>query len=205
MSKKGRNKPAELIKRIERKAPEYLDLLTAGNDSDVELAFNALLDKSLRNLESNRTHYASLDEEGLTAVLSGALSVPGLTVTQEAHSNGHVDITIDFDHCVPARRKLGEAKIEGGPRRHVKGLEQLLDRYTTGRELGGLLILYVRLPNISARVKKLRDAMDASPPRSQKGTTQDHVLLQWAFASTHVLKSGNPHEVSHVACNMCPK
>ncbi|WP_441290273.1 hypothetical protein ACSRUE_06565 [Sorangium sp. KYC3313] len=201
--KKDGNTPADLLKRIERKAPEYLDLLTAESDTEVEQAFNAILDVALRKLESNRTHFAPLDEVGLTAVLSAALSVPGLTVIQEAHSNGHVDITIDFDHCVPARRKLGEAKIDRGPRNHAKGLEQLLDRYTTGRELGGLLIVYVLRPNIIGRVKKLRDAMDTSKPSRQKGTTRPHVL-QWAFASTHVLNSGDHHEVSHVACNMCP-
>ncbi len=204
MTKKGGNTAADLLKRIERKAPEYFDLLTAKSDADVEQGFNALLDKALRRLETNRTHFAALKEEALTAVLSAALSVPGLAVTQEAHSNGHVDVTIDFDHCVPARRKLGEAKIESGPRNHVKGLEQLLDRYTTGRELGGLLILYVQRPDISGRVKKLRNAMDISPPRHKKGKTRPHVL-QWAFASTHILKSGDQHEVSHVACNMCPE
>ena len=203
MTKKDRNTPADLVRRIERKAPEYLDLLTADSDTEVEQAFNALLDASLRRLESNRTHFASLEEVGLTAVLSVALSAPGLTVTQEAHSNGHVDITIDFDHCLPARRKLGEAKIDRGPRNHVKGLQQLLDRYTTGRELGGLLIVYVQRPDISGRVKKLRNAMDTSKPRRQKGATRDH-LLQWAFTSTHMLNSGDPHDISHVACNMCP-
>jgi hypothetical protein len=204
MTKKGRSTAADLLRRIERKAPEYLDLLTAEDDAEVEGAFHAILDKSLRHLESNRTKLTSLDEEGLTAVLSAALSIPGLTVTQEAHSNGHVDITIDFDHCVPGRRKLGEAKIERTPSYHTKGLEQLISRYTTGRELGGLLIVYVRRPGISGRVKRLRNAMDLSKPCRQQGATRPHVL-KWAFASTHVLTSGDPHEVSHVACNMCPK
>jgi hypothetical protein len=203
MSKKGRNKPADLVRRIERKAPEYFDLLTADSDAEVEQAFNALLDMSLRKLESNSTHFASLKEVELTAILSMALTVPGLQVKQEEHSNGHVDITIDFDHCVPARRKLGEAKIDRGPVNHLKGLDQLLGRYTTGRELGGLLVVYVQRSNISGRVKNLRDAMDASKPHRQKGKTRPHVL-QWAFASTHVLTSGDPHEVSHVACNMFP-
>lgn len=203
MTKKGRNKPAELVRRIERKAPEYFDLLTAESDAEVEEAFNVLLDASLRKLEANRTHFTSLDEEALTAALTLALTVPGITAKQEEHSNGHVDITIDFDHNVPARRKLGEAKIDRGPVNHVKGLEQLLNRYTTGRELGGLLIVYVQRPNISGRVKKLREAMDGSKPHRQKGTTRSHVLLKWAFASTHVLTSGDLHEVSHVACNLC--
>ena len=33
----------------------------------------------------------------------------------------HVDITITADHCVPVRKKLGEAKIWDGPEYHIKG------------------------------------------------------------------------------------
>jgi hypothetical protein len=56
-----------------------------------------------------------LDEEGLSAVLAGALSLPGLAVTQESYSNGHVDILINAYFCIPARTKLCEAKIYDGP------------------------------------------------------------------------------------------
>ena len=37
--------------------------------------------------------------------------MPGLTVAQETNSNGHVDLTIEADHCTPARVKLGEARL----------------------------------------------------------------------------------------------
>jgi hypothetical protein len=190
-----------LVLRIERKAPEYFDLLTADSEQDFERAFNAILQRAIQNLETNAVNFEKLNEVGLSAVLAAGISVPGLTVTQEAHSNGHVDLTIDADHCVPARRKLGEAKIYDGYAYHEKGLTQLLGRYTTGREMGGLLLVFVKLDGIAKLVKKLRKEMDSKKPCKQSGPTRNHTL-KWSFESTHELATGDPHEVSHVACNL---
>ena len=129
------------------------------------------LGKAVDVLEQNKKNFDTLDEEGLSAALAGKLSIPGLTVSQEKHSNGHVDITIEADHCSQVRRKLGEAKIYDGPKYHLKGLEQLLGRYTTGREGRGLLIVYVRKKDITGLVTKLREKMDANLPMKQKGKT----------------------------------
>src|SRR3984893_7746551 len=170
----GKNSAAEYFERLKRKAPEYLDLLTAETEDEFETAFTALLEKAVSYLETNKKNFAKLDEDGLSAALRGWLSIPGLTVTQETNSNGHVDLTIEADHCTPIRRKLGEAKIYDGPVYHFKGLEQLLGRYTTGREGRGLLIVYFRKQNIAGLVKKLREKMDADLPCQQQGKTVDH-------------------------------
>src|SRR5439155_24827751 len=119
-------------------------LLNAETDEQFERAFEALLEKAVAHLEKNKVNFSQLDEVGLSGVLAAGLSTPGLSVSQETHSNGHVDLTIEADHCTPARRKLGEAKIYDGPAYHVGGLEQLLGRYTTGREGRGLLVAYFR-------------------------------------------------------------
>src|SRR4051812_23118009 len=112
--KDSKSTAAALIDQIRRKAPEYLDLLTARTDVEFEGAFDALMQGAVSRLEQNSRNYQHLDEVGLSAVLGGNLSVPGLSVTLESHSNGHVDLTIEADHCVPARRKLAEAKIYDG-------------------------------------------------------------------------------------------
>jgi hypothetical protein len=127
--------------------------------------------------------------------------MPGLTVLREAHSNGHVDLTIEALYCVPMRKKLGEAKIYDGPEKHIKGLEQLLTRYTTGREGRGILIEYFRKKDIEGLVKKIRERMDADLPLGQLSATRDH-LLKWSFLSTHAHSSGSNLEVGHVGCNL---
>lgn len=193
-----------LVEQIRRKAPAYLDLLTAETDDEFEAAFEMVLDSAVRHLEKNKANFQKLDEVGLSGALAGALSIPGLTVTQESHSNGHVDLTIEADHCFPARIKLGEAKIYDGAAYHVKGLEQLLERYTTGREGRGLIISYVRQRDISGLIKKLRLHMDEVLPLSQMGTSQDH-QIQWSFVTVHLHSCGENLQVGHIGCNLYVK
>ena len=79
--------------------------------------------------------------------------------------------------------------------------QQLLGRYTTGREGRGIVIAYVRKKNISDLVKGIRQKMDAELPCNQQGVTTDH-LLKWSFLSTHAHSCGESLEVSHVGCNL---
>lgn len=190
-----------LIDLLKRRAPEYLDLLSAETDVQFEAAFDGLLGKAVNHLQKNSKNFKMLDETGLTAVFVASLSVPGLTVTQESHSNGHVDLTIEADHCIPPRIKLGEAKIYDGPVYHSKGLAQLIGRYSTGSEGRGLLITYVRNKDIAGLIQKLRKVMDDDLPMNQQDKTKNHVL-KWSFISVHKHSSGEDLEVGHIGCNL---
>lgn len=202
MSGQDNNSLFALCEMLKQKAPEYFNLVTSKSTSEFESAFDTLLGKAVSGLEQNKKKFESLDEDGLSGALALALSMPGLTVTRETNSNGHVDLTIEADHCSPARRKLGEAKIYNGPAYHFKGLEQLLGRYTTGREGRGLIIVYVRKPDISGLMKTLRQKMDSDLPFKQQGNTADHGL-KWSFLSAHTHACGDNLEVSHIGCNLC--
>lgn len=190
-----------LIDAMKKKAPAYADLLVSQTEGEFDAAFDALLAQAVSKLEQNSKNFQKLDEVGLTGALALALSIPGLTVTQESNSNGHVDLTIEADHCVPSRRKLGEAKIYKGPAYHLGGLEQLLGRYSTGREGRGLLIAYVHDKNIAGLMRKVRSTMDIDLPCKQQGQTVDH-LLRWSFISTHAHSCGENLQVSHIGCNL---
>lgn len=190
-----------LVDAITRKAPEYLDLLTAQTEEEFDAALVPLLEKAITQLEANKANFAALGEVGLSGTLAMGLTIPGLTVIQEGHSNGHVDLTITGDHCVPARRRLAEAKIYDGPGYHLKGLEQLFRRYMTGREGAGILVVYFRKKNIAGLVKKTRTHMDLELPLQQQGKTTDHAL-RWCFCSVHAHTSGENIGVSHIACNL---
>jgi hypothetical protein len=192
---------SELVDRLRAKAPAYLDLLTAKTDEEFEAAFTTLLETVVRQLEKNGKNYVGLGETGLSAVLASALTMPGLTVTQEAHSNGHVDLTIEADHCTPARVKLGEAKIYATPSYHIKGVTQLLGRYTTGRELTGLLINYVRRPGIKGITTTLMAAIDKEKPERLVAPCEPH-KLKWSFSTKHEHLSGETLTVDHIGCNL---
>jgi hypothetical protein len=102
---------------------------------------------------------------------------------------------------MPIRKKLGEAKIYDGPEYHLKGLQQLLGRYTTGREGRGMLIVYVRKKNIASLIKKLREKMDADLPCQQQGEATDHAI-KWSFITKHAHSCGENLEVGHIGCNL---
>src|SRR4051812_29129632 len=121
-AKKGSAK--DLVDRLARTAPELLDLTTARTDEQFEQAFDAILEKAVVTIEESKDKFAPLDEEGLTCVLTAALTMPGLTVSREKDSNGHVDLTIEATHCSPVRKKLAEAKIYRGWKYHLGGLQQ---------------------------------------------------------------------------------
>ncbi|RDI53634.1 hypothetical protein DES45_11355 [Microvirga subterranea] len=195
------NSVASLIERLKRKAPAYLDLLTAETEEEFESAFSVVLEKAVHHLEKNKVNFAELKEEGLSGALAGALTIPGLTVTQETNSNGHVDLTIEADHCNPSRIKLGEAKIYAGPSYHIKGIGQLLGRYTTGREGQGLLINYVRNSNIKAITAKLKTEMDAKLPENQTELCAEHTL-KWSLVTKHQHSSGEIVAIGHIGCNL---
>jgi hypothetical protein len=191
----------EMMKRIEKRAPEYLALFAAETEDKFDSALDGLLDKAIRHLEKNKVNFSSLNEESLSAVLAGALSVPGLAVTQESHSNGHVDIFLEAYLCTPTRTRLAEAKIYDGPAYHIAGLTQLLGRYLTGREGRGLLINYVRKRDIKGLIAKLRKELDVDLPLKQQGASVDHTML-WSFETTHLHSAGERLRIGHIGCNL---
>lgn len=177
-------------------------LVVAQTDEEFEEAFDKWLDRAVRDLEASKKSFTSLGEDGLSSALAmGLSSFPFISATRETNSNGHVDLTIEIGFGPKLRRKLGEAKIYGGPAYHVKGLQQLLDRYTTGRETRGLVIEYVKDSNVAELMKKIRDTMDEQLPCKQKGTAKDHVM-KWSFISLHGHSSGEDMEVGHIGCNL---
>lgn len=198
----GEDSYYSLVERIRQRDASYLDLLTARTDDEFERAFEAVMDFAVRHLERNRNNFRLLDEVGLSAVVAGTLSFPGgLTVIQEAHSNGHVDLTIEADFCMPPRIKLAEAKIYNGPSYHVRGLQQLLGRYTTGREGRGLIISYVRQRNIRGLTDKLQLHMNQNLPLKQTAPCRS-LSLKWAFITVHLHDCGEELEVGHIGCNL---
>jgi hypothetical protein len=192
----------DLIEQLRLSSPRYLDLLTSPSDEDFQSAFDRLLGEKLTEMEENKKNFQAMDEVGLSAVLKIGMSIPGfLVVTQESNCNGHVDLTFISHGLTITRTIRGEAKIYDGPKYHLEGLSQLFG-YMTGRELRGLMIVYIRKPNGVALMQKVRDTMDYELPENQQEPIENHPTLKWAFNSKHLHSSGESLLVSHVACNL---
>lgn len=192
----------DACEHLKKACPEALDLLTATTDTQFDEAVQAYLDKVVRKLEQNKSAYAALGEDEITGVVVTALSlVPGLQVSRETSSNGHVDITIEATYSKPQRSKLGEAKIYRGYKYHVDGVEQLLGRYATGRECKGFMLVYVKKANVSGLMSGIQSEMDTKLPCEQTGPSRKG-SLRWAFTTNHKHSCGDCLDVDHIACNL---
>jgi hypothetical protein len=193
-----------LVDQLTTRCPQLylLKMLCASSDEDFDTALEDLLEAAVVHLENNAPHLADCDEETITAFLIAYLNMPGfLRVLQEAYTKGHVDITIEAEPALPLRRRLGEAKIYGGPSYHVKGLNQLVNRYSTGRYGTGILIEYFKKPNIKTFIERLRKHLNKTKPYLQNGDCEDH-HMSWAFTTHHHHISGEMLRVLHLNCNL---
>jgi hypothetical protein len=188
----------ELTKRLSR---ETLDLITANTDEEFDAAFDNWLTQAISKMEANKLNYTSLDENGYSAVLAAALTTGEISVSQEQNSNGHVDLTVKLNNSSTPRIKLGEAKIWRGKEYHARGLDQLLNRYTTGRECRGFVISYVKIKDIKGLFEDLRKHIDESKPFNLEGICLDH-NIKWSFLSKHNHSSGELIAICHIGCNL---
>jgi len=158
-------------------------------------------EECVQRMEAEAHHLNGDCEEKLSAFLAAALSMPGLSVVREAYSNGRVDLTIKSESIKSTEKRLAEAKIYSGPSNHEKAIEQLVSRYSTGRQSRGYVLEYFKKPKISELVVKLRNAADANRPVQQNGNTEDH-SMKWAYSSNHQHKSGELMHVVHINVNL---
>ena len=195
------NKDNSAARYFDNLSVQTKDMLVAETDAEFDKAFDNWLVVGISRLELSSKEFNDLGEDAISSILAGYLSTGEVSVTRETHSNGHVDLTVKLVNSAASRTKLGEAKIWDGPSYHTKGLGQLLNRYTTGRECRGFVISYVRLQDIKSLFTKLREYIDNKKPYELQGLCKDH-NIRWSFLSSHKHSSGEIVEVCHVGCNM---
>lgn len=170
-----------------------------------EKEFDDFLDshfaECVQRMEAEAHHLTVDDEEKLSAFLAAALSMPGLSVVREGYSNGRVDLTIKSESIKFSQRRLAEAKIYAGPAYHAQAIEQLVSRYSTGRQSRGYVLEYVKKPGISDIVVKLRAKANLDFPVNQQGATCDH-QMKWAYISDHLHTSQELIRVVHINVNL---
>jgi hypothetical protein len=181
--------------------PEYRILLDPNStDEEFDDAIEYLINDAVRWLEDNANSLAEDSEDSLSTTLAGRISSGKLvSVTRETNNKGHVDITITV--ISSPRKRLGEAKIYKGFSYHQKGLEQLIDRYSTGRERSGYIFSYVKDQDIQGKFSKLqRDCDQARPCRQSGNATTNH--CDWSFITMHQHASGKELRVVHYGVNL---
>lgn len=181
--------------------PVLRELFEARTAEEFDDFLDRHFEECVQRMEAEAHHLTTDKEEKLSAFLAAALSMPGLTVTREGYSNGRVDLTIKSESMAFTQRRLAEAKIYGGPGRHAQAVEQLISRYSTGRQGRGYVVEYFQKPGIANFVLKLRKRADADLPVHQHGMTCDHPMT-WAYVSGHRHASAELIHVVHVNVNL---
>ena len=193
-----------LIEELSKDYPavHLLKILAAKTEGEFEETLEVFFEMAIRHVEKNANHLSNCGEEAISAFIVAFLSGSGLLrATQEAHSNGHVDITIESIPGPQVFEKLCEAKIYRGPKYHVKAMKQLIDRYSTGRDSSGAIFEYVKMPQIKNLVEKIRKHLDRNKPCGQDGDSEEH-RIRWAFSTKHLHSSGEPVRILHLNCNL---
>lgn len=181
--------------------PDIRKLFQSKNEIDFDDFLNKHFESCIQRMEAEAHHLSPDQEEKLSAFLAASLSIPGLTVIREGYSNGRVDLTIKLDSFARPYQRLAEAKIYKGHANHVDAINQLIERYSTGRQSVGYVIEYVKNPGISNIVLKLRQSADTDLPIRQVGLTYDH-SMKWAYSSNHRHSSEDLIKVIHINVNL---
>jgi hypothetical protein len=181
--------------------PALRGILEAGEAEEFDFYLERHIEQCVGEMEAEAHHLNGDDEEKLSAYLAASIRHPGLGARRESYSNGRVDLTIWQEGVVGGQERLAEAKIYNGPVYHVKALEQLIARYSTGRMRTGYVFEYIKKKGIATLVKGLRDHADSSKPLAQQGDTAAHAM-RWAYESHHKHASDELFRVVHVGVNL---
>lgn len=181
--------------------PSLRGILLANDEDEFDKLLEQHFEKCVEGMEAEAHHLHPDSEEKLSAFLAASLRHPGLDVRREGYTNGRVDLTIRQEGLIGGRVRLAEAKIYDGPAYHTKALEQLINRYSTGRAPTGYVIEYFKKAGIATLVKSLRDYADGEKPVQQQGATAAHPM-KWAYQSVHQHDSDSSLRVVHINVNL---
>ena len=129
--------------------PVLRQLFEAQTTEEFDDFLDRHFEQCVQRMEAEAHHLTSDSEEKLSAFLAAALSMPGLCVIREGYSNGRVDLTIASESLMAPERRLAEAKIYAGPTYHAQAIDQLISRYSTGRQSRGYVVEYVKKSGIA--------------------------------------------------------
>jgi len=180
--------------------PPALRLFCAKSADEFSDAVELAVENAMQHMEAGAVYNHNRDERALTHELAGCLGGGGVHVQNEAHSNGHVDITVAHPSNA-AWRTLGECKLYHGPAYHVAGCKQILNRYATGRLPRTFCLDFVQVDGIRDKMEGIRDYMDHELPHQQQASTADH-RIRWAFTTRHHHSSGEDVAILHLGCNV---
>jgi hypothetical protein len=190
----------EFLKFVDSNIPGASLLYFADNEAQFVKAVDLILDVAIRRLEENAATHRSSDELALSTMLSDLIKYAA-PCGKESYRNGHVDVAIGH----PRKEQfqyLGECKIYNGFKRHCGGCDQLLNRYSSGRDVRGFVLEFFNRPGMYKLLGDLKTQFDQKVPLKMKGSSTPHDHIKGAFISLHTHFTQTDVEVLHLGCNL---
>jgi hypothetical protein len=200
-TKEPENTAREFLQFVDRKLPGISLVFCSTSEREFVEAVDLILDRTIRMLEGNAATHSGLGELALSTMLTDLIDNSGVPCQKERYHNGHVDVTIAHPRSLPYQY-LGECKIYNGFKRHCDGCDQLLNRYSSGRDMRGFLLEFFTRPRMYWLLQGLRNNFDQTSPLKMKRTSHDHALIKGAFVSVHAHFTNTDVEVLHIGCNL---
>jgi hypothetical protein len=171
------------------------------NERESVEAVDVVLNIAIRTLEENAKSHSRLGELALSTMLTDLISRSAVPCQKEGYRNGHVDIIVGHPR-LKHFQYLGECKIYKGFRHHCSGCEQLLNRYSTGRDMRGFLLEFFNRSDMYKLLQTLKTKFDTVFPLEMKAPSKEHGHIKGAFVSLHSHFTSTDVEVLHLGCNL---
>lgn len=147
--------------------------------------------EAIEEIENNKNIYANFNEDSLTSVIVSFFRAKGFNAEHDSNRGGHCDIVVEKNRM----QWLCEAKIYESYVKLYGGYQQLVTRYSTGREnatCGGLLI-YNKKPNALDKLNRWKKRLVIE---DNQITIDDHDYRCFYSTQSHPV-SGLPYKVKH--------
>lgn len=137
------------------------------------------LSSIIRDIEQSAQYRQNDSEDRITVDIVHMLHRAGYDASHDTDSRGHIDLRVKSGTFI----WLGEAKIHRDYNWLLDGLKQLHTRYSTGREDGSGLLIYIKGSNAKAVMDEWRKRLEAGNECNLKETSDDSEKL--TFWSLH--------------------
>ena len=184
-----RHGEADLLRTIEINSPP-------DSDKFIERLYSEIA-SIVRTIEGTASIRKDDNEDRITLEIIQLLNQTGYNATHDTYTKGHVDIRISSNSFV----WLGEAKIHNDYEWLLDGMKQLHTRYSTGREDGLGLMIYIRNRDAKAVIDEWRKRLEENKYCGLKESKDGQEKLTFRTVHQHA-GSGLDIETKHIGVSL---
>ncbi|MCA9544811.1 MAG: hypothetical protein KC613_10490 [Myxococcales bacterium] len=181
--------------------PHARGLFVSGDRAAFLDAAERLIADVVLRMEESRATYRQLGERDLSKLMKELLG-PLVPSDAEAHTNGHVDLTIRHPRGL-GYKYLVECKIWNGNALHRDAMVQLLG-YLTGQEGRAMcLAFFIDRQRMMRLLERLRGELATTNEPPAIGDPVDHPTIAGTFMTRHEHpSSGREIDIVHMGCDL---